>query len=111
MSDAYVPMPETCHPFYEAQAHGIRAHLELPAVVVAEPMQLSASFFEPGDSISMRASVVTRTMPVKKVAGPAPYVGDPMFSHRAYEWRVAVDDLGRHVAGEARLTEPMMRYA
>lgn len=103
VSDPYVPMPMTCHPFYAAMAESIRQHLHLGNVRVMLPQSVEAlmtsSREKPVSDMSVRDAVLT----VKKVAGPAPFVGDPIWQDGWYHWKAAVDDMGRHVAGEATL--------
>lgn len=110
MTDALVPMPGTCHPHYAEQAVAIRNGLHLGHVTVVETPRLHAFYAEPGDLSVYASPFPTRVLTVKKVAAPAPYVGDPMFAHRMYYWYAAVDDLGRHVAGDATLSERITRF-
>jgi hypothetical protein len=103
-TDLYVPMPMTCHPHYGNQADAIRSaiprlsHLS----VVAPGVPLLADYSD-GDKPVMGAAFPTVTLDVKKCVGPAPFVGDPIWQDGRYEWKAAVDPLGRHVAGEAHL--------
>jgi hypothetical protein len=104
VSDEYVPMPETAHPFYESQAPGIRRLLESSryAIEVFTPRRVSVSFTAT-TPIAADLDMPRKTLTIKKCAGPAPFIGDPVWEQGWYVWRVAMDDLGRHVAGEARL--------
>lgn len=44
-------------------------------------------------------AISTHTLTKEKAAGLAPYVGDPF----VYIWYVATDELGRSVAGDAKI--------
>lgn len=104
MTDGYVPMPMTAHPHYESQADGIRSMLtsERYAIRVFEPRHLTASYA--AAPAPLDAAPTDRILSVKRAAGPAPFVGDPLWQQGFYDWYAAVDDLGRHVAGGATLT-------
>ena len=104
MSDAYVPMPMTCHPFYDGKDEGVRALLDRRFIHVAEIQRLApAQFLQPGTEGPVTSLPVRRrTLEVKKCAGPAPFVGDPD-NPAMYLWNAAVDDAGRHIAGPAQL--------
>jgi len=105
MSDAYVPMPMTCHPHYARMAEGIRKSLDTGGSLrVAEPRHLAAAFTsEEAPKPIADTPTRVRTLDVKECTGPAPFVGDPRMQRGAYFWKVAADDLGRHVASEAHL--------
>lgn len=96
--------PLTAHPAYR----GKHADL-LPLIGRARPFDLvrvpevlkqTATFKDagadfPAEPLRWRERVLT----VKMVVAPAPFVGEPF----DYRWKVAVDELGRQVAGEAWL--------
>ena len=107
MSDAYAPMPMTAHPFYEDQADGIKDLIdrgERYAIEVFAPRRLTASWFAQGANPDLVEDMPDRlTLTIKKCAGPAPFVADARLWQGWYVWRVAVDHLGRHVAGDATL--------
>lgn len=109
-SDALVPMPDTHHPYYsDDEAAAIRSAIVngLHTIQWLDTQSMpDAAFADPAPPLTSTLPVTTLT--VKKCAGPAPFVGDPYLNDARYYWRVAVDDLGRHVAGEAELT---WRYA
>lgn len=103
--DGFVPEPMSAHPHYARQADGIRG-LITPVrrpVVVAEPPRLSAFDFNGDAPPLVEAAFNKRVLDVKMCAGPAPFIGDPLWEMGRYVWLVAVDDLGRHVAGEATM--------
>ena len=106
MSDGYVPMPMTCHPHYAGQADVIRGELHHKGAITVAEMMAPLSVFDHAPDEPFKHRVLT----VRQVAGPAPYVGDPRLDHRVYYWFVAIDDLGRHVAGEVELSDPMLRH-
>lgn len=103
--DPYVPTPDTCHPVYEPQASVIRPFLDVrSAIQVAlprRPERLTWAGGTPKPTAEMRVDV--KTLVVKKCWGPAPFVGDPLWQEGGYFWKVAIDDLGRHVSGSSRL--------
>lgn len=103
MSDSgYIPEPDSAHPFWRAQADGIREFLDRPAVTAHLPRSRSVTYASREQELEVAPTTITLT--VKKCAGPAPFVGDPRVTQGGYVWRVAVDDLGRHVAGPATLS-------
>jgi hypothetical protein len=94
-------MPGDCHPAY-ADKPFIRDWLNGPNkprdyILVPILRSAFASYDVPTEPIAL--SPRTMMLMRKRCAGPAPYVGDPF----CYEWEVAVDDLGRVVAGDARI--------
>lgn len=103
----HVPMPLEWHPAYqdrpwlldwvEGRAPGYpRDQIVLP---VLRKLRL-ATFDAISDAIpSMDTAVKTMTMRRERCHGFAPYVGRPF----VYEWWVGIDDLGRMIAGEARI--------
>lgn len=99
----YIPEPDTSHPYYADKAEGIRAYLHLPSLRVAETRMPGAASFTVADKPIFRAATNIRTLTVQRCAGPAPFVGDPIWEDGWYVWAVAADDLGRHVAGPATL--------
>lgn len=105
-TDPYVPMPDTCHPYYASRAGVIRSGIargDAQGLRVAEPPRLSASFATEGERVTSDAGMRIRTLTVKRCAAPAPFVGNPLLVRGFYTWRVGVDDLGRHIAGPAEL--------
>lgn len=103
MSDAYVPDPMSCHPHYAEQADGIRALLHLSEIRVPRA-NVVASWAAPDDARPIEPAVSrVDTLTVKRLAGPAPFVGDARFQVAWYTWRAAVDHVGRHVAGDSTL--------
>lgn len=106
MSDAYVPMPDTHHPFYEDAAETVRGHLGHNRwdIRVAVAPRFNARWWTEAQERSVEAITPTHlTLAIKKVVGPAPFTGDARYQEGFYEWLAAVDDLGRHVAGPASL--------
>lgn len=105
MNDAYVPEPMTAHPHYGALAESIRSHLARSShpVRIAEAPRFDANFYASEGNEVYSASFNTRTLVIRKCASPAPFVGDPLLYSGWYYWYAAVDDVGRHVAGEATL--------
>lgn len=101
---AGLPMPGTVHPAYASNAPAVRElmsgrdHVRVPRpwrpAFVSDEGAASPTSIEP-----LRALTLT----VRKCVGPAPFVGDPRLKVAVYVWRVAVDDAGRHVAGDAEL--------
>lgn len=96
---SFMCWPDTEHPAYAREAPTIRRLLAEGryAVQVAQPPKRTAGYF-PYSPIDDEVLKV-RTLDVKRVTGPAPYVGKPF----AYTWKAAVDDLGRWVAGPAEI--------
>jgi hypothetical protein len=60
---------------------------------------MAAEIMSGGETDPSRPAFAVRTMTKRKCAGPAPYVGRPF----RYEWWVGVDNLGRAIAGDARI--------
>jgi hypothetical protein len=106
-TEPYVPMPQTWHPAYDESAAFVRDYLAKTSdgyVRVYEPRALEARYEEPGEeSIFGSSPPAPVTLTVKKCAGPAPFVGDPRMFKVWYVWKVAVDSLGRHIAGDAEM--------
>jgi hypothetical protein len=96
----FLAYPDTEHPTYRQDAELIRQYLDRHSLVVAEPSgpPLVASYQQQDTPVS-EPSARPRTLTVQKARGPVPYVGRPF----AYEWRVAVDEAGRWVAGPAEV--------
>jgi hypothetical protein len=102
----YVPEPMTEHPHYTGMAMALRDMLAQKAgdVVVPELRPLAVAYFDqPSEKQTSDALIRRRTLTRKKCAGPAPATIDPRWEQAVYVWDVLVDDIGRHVAGPARL--------
>jgi hypothetical protein len=98
------PMPGTCHPDLLAIRDRVLPLLERsdPGPVVYLESDLEEAASPPGGALS-RAMPERAHLTMRKCWGPAPYVGRPF----AYVWKVAVDDNGRAIAGEARIEYTM----
>lgn len=98
----FLNWPDTEHPAYTDQAASIRAlmadskryALKVP-FSVGPP--LVAAYGAPAYPLAPK--VGTRILTIKRAFGPAPYVGRGF----VYMWDVAIDDLGRWVAGPTRI--------
>ena len=100
-----LPMPDTAHPAYASNAAGIRSLIVDGAPVVRVPRLYRTTHAFTADEKPMAPTEPLRTLSlsVRKIAGPAPFVGDPREETAWYVWRVAIDNAGRHVAGPAEL--------
>jgi hypothetical protein len=104
---AYVPEPMTEHPHYAGIAAMLRGSLERKSMDVQIAEQAAPVWAtyggepieKPTSELPTRSRILTR----KKCAGPAPATIDARWEDAYYIWDVLVDDVGRHVAGPARL--------
>src|SRR5690348_1071804 len=103
VTDPYLPEPDSCHPVYARQAATLSQYLDRPYInVMAQPRRSALATY--GDERAIDdAPTETKVLTVRDYIGPAPFIGDPRREQGRYIWRVAVDDLGRHVAGPATL--------
>lgn len=89
------PAPMTHDAFYERQADWLRRWMQErldPAIVpITAPTHYS------GDESAFGPEPERRVLTIKRAIGKAPYVGRPF----VYEWRIAIDDDGHYVTGEA----------
>ena len=104
-----VPMPNTATAEYAEMAGGIRRHLarrvgQLVDVFMppSDPLVATPLGFDEQKEVA-GMSMPRRTLTVQECAGPAPFVGDPLWQMGRYVWRVALDGQGGHVAGDAWL--------
>ena len=104
-SEGYVPHPMSAHPHYESQADGIRSLMadRRTSIRVPELQPMAAAFTDGAKDLLSVDRTKRRLLDIKECAGPAPFVGDPLWESGYYYWYAAVDDLGRHVAGDATL--------
>lgn len=104
---AYVPEPMTEHPHYAGIAEMLRGSLERKPmdVQIAEPSAPAWATYgsEPSEKPTSDLPTRRRILTWKKCAGPAPATIDARREDAYYMWDVLVDDIGRHVAGPARL--------
>jgi hypothetical protein len=94
------PAPETCHPALTGLAGSVRNALDRDSSMhqIRYPVLRSPRFVSREiDPVPSSIGYSVRTMTVSKAVAPAPFVGDPF----VYMWKVATDDLGRHVAGSS----------
>lgn len=92
----YPQAPLTCHPWYEDKAWS-RSWLEgddQHALRIPEPS--TAAGILGGDASAIPDDLL---LTKRRAWGPAPYVGQAFH----YEWPVAVDSLGRQIAGDTRI--------
>lgn len=97
-------MPLYWHPFYRDRT-GLIDWLNSSdpnPFHIAIPRRLRLADFREDDvlldaprDVSLERFILTKNI----AAGPAPYVGEPF----TYRWNVATDQLGRSIAGEARI--------
>jgi hypothetical protein len=95
------PAPGTCHPAYRDITwlrdwlNGTPGypndHIQVPFMQRLNPTLTGSWTDESETSVHILAK--------RKAAGLAPYVGDPF----VYIWYVATDELGRSVAGDAKI--------
>jgi hypothetical protein len=96
----------TEHPHYADIADGLRATLERKPmdIQIAEPSAPAwATYGEANVKPTSDLSTRRRLLTWKRCAGPAPATIDARWEDAYYMWDVLVDDVGRHVAGPARL--------
>lgn len=96
-----VPSPGDCHPALRRIAHAIvpmldadqpdRLHIQIPLPPKLQPLKSDPGPLTADDVLGPPTSLLT----IRRAWGPAPYVGRPF----VYTWRVATDELGRHIAG------------
>lgn len=102
-----LPSPLEWHPYYRDKTFLLdwlegRGHLAGPEVRLPVTPPLShlirdiGKMTYPAEDFPLPQ---VRTLTKRKAAGLAPYVGRPFH----YEWHVATDDLGRHIAGDSRI--------
>jgi hypothetical protein len=90
------PLPSSAHPALAAQASFVRSLMAAgrTTILLPRPARLS-SFLDYSDTAAM-LTPEHQTLTVRRVAAPAPYVGDPY----CLVWSVAVDRANRWVAGD-----------
>lgn len=98
-----VPMPMTSHPaFAHAEDFVRRFNKDHVVITMCRPVKAftkeeelnPTSLMSPSDRLVLARSMQT---------GPAPFVGDPLVNEARYFWSAWSDNLGRWIAGEARL--------
>lgn len=101
----HIPDPLEWHPAYRDETwlidwlerrgpYGGYRHLRLPRLAQPPTYTVGADELHP-DMDTLRITILTR----EKCWRPAPYVGRPF----RYVWPVGIDQLGRCIAGEARI--------
>lgn len=93
----YVPMPLEWHPAYAGITY-LAEWLDSTDQAIRFPV-IMGSYVEETDGYVQPPLPRTRTLTKQKCVGLAPYVGRPFL----YEWHAACDELGRWIAGEARI--------
>jgi hypothetical protein len=102
--DLPVPMPGECHPAYllmpwlKEWLDGKGPYASRQVVLVAKPAR-PQTFIAPEAQSVQAVGLEYYTLYRQRCGGPAPYVGRPF----VYEWFIAVDELGRALAGRARI--------
>lgn len=98
------PRPLYWHPFYRDRAgliDWLNSRDQTP-LYLAIPRRIRLVEFREGDALldaPRDLSLERLTLTKNIAAGPAPYVGEPF----CYRWNIATDQLGRSIAGEARI--------
>lgn len=96
------PPPGECHPAYQDMMSWLRDWLNgsprYPPDRVQVPFTQRLNLTLTGSS-AHEPAISTHILIKEKAAGLAPYVGDPF----VYIWYVATDELGRSVAGDAKI--------
>lgn len=98
------PAPLEWHPYYRSKTwlldwlerrgpYADHHDIRIPVI----PSVRSWTYGPETDAVEpdLRQLIMTR----RRAHGPAPYVGRPF----AYMWPIGTDNLGRHIAGEARI--------
>lgn len=107
--------PGEVHPFYQSKRYvidwvnGMGPYARRLELKVADTPPVKLSFDDvPGVLVSEMLDQRVFTLRLWRAVAPAPYVGEEFF----YQWHVAVDDLGRQVAGESRrlFTDPVLNW-
>jgi len=91
-----VKMPNTAH----ADLAGIRVEGSCPVVFLPTPGMVAAYRSDP--EIVVTAPIDRIVLERRKCAGPAPFVGDPIWEQAVYTWPVWVDG-DYWIAGDAEL--------
>lgn len=97
------PVPLEWHPAYRGETwlldwlNDVGQYRGLADLVLPRCVRPTLAYTDDPDSeaVTIRQTILTR----KRAAGPAPYVGRPFH----YEWRYALDHVGRGIAGESRI--------
>lgn len=90
----------------ESTANAVRRMMSDGARDVRVPILRNAAADYRAEGASAPVSAISDAVAVfnvKTAAAPAPFVGDPILNLAVYLWRIAVDEYGRWIAGEARL--------
>jgi hypothetical protein len=100
-ASANVPMPNTTHPAYA----GIRINPgQASSIRLRQPRTPKiTSYTEKTAPDATDLLSANHVLVRKRCWGPAPFVGDPIWEMGGYTWCVWVDELGRHIAGDAEL--------
>jgi hypothetical protein len=103
MSQA-TPTPLEWHPFYQDRAWLLdwlegRGTYSGDSIRVPVMPRLHVSFTELEPDVIAQPTIRALTLTKQRAFGPAPYVGQPF----AYVWPCAVDELGRAIAGDAKI--------
>lgn len=101
--ESWPPMPLTQHPWMERHARMVRYLMDRGeyTIMLAVQKPLRTRLFALGEDVTPVGDEKLM-LNVERVVARAPYVGDPFW----YEWRVAVDQFKRWVAGEAQAVRP-----
>lgn len=97
-----VAAPDTCHPAYAGRYPWLRDWLNEPdgrdhlVIMFPRPVRV---WTEADADVTTVPEPPRHMLTRRKARGPAPYVGRPY----VYQWRVAVDGLGRQVAGSVEI--------
>lgn len=100
----HIPEPLEWHPFYAGKTYlldwleGHDQRMPYDTIQIAVPKRLK--LWEPKQELpGPEDSCVRLTMTRERCWGLAPYVGPPF----VYVWNFGVDNLGRMIAGDARI--------
>jgi hypothetical protein len=96
-----VPMPNTAHPAIAGSADFVR---DFNRNEIALPKIRRAYTIEPDEMYPTSTLAENKILLIRrKACGLAPFVGDPIWEMGGYFWDVWVDELGRHISGDAKL--------
>lgn len=95
-----VPMPNTAHPAYADRAINPEMNPNTIRIREFKPLNFDSFKLTPEP---MELDHIDHILVRKKCWGPAPFVGDPLWQIGGYQWPVWMDELGRHISGDAEL--------
>lgn len=98
------PAPMTNHPSLDRAATLVRGSLtDLSPFTVRLPKPARATALGDAKPDAPPLPETSITFTIKRCGAPMPFVGDVRRQCAWYQWFVALDDYGRHIAGDSEI--------